>query len=140
MNTGSLRRDCSTGGGEAPNGAITFSTMRRSTGLTRFLWRITALLQIVLPPLLMVADAQLEREAMSARAYAHVESNTSTDCVPVHALDCALCQHLASSAKPSKAQPPISSARPDASHGERCVAPATPAELSPSLPRAPPVA
>ena len=108
--------------------------------MTRFLWRITALLQIVLPPLLLVADAQLEREAMSARAYSHVESNTSKDCAPVHAIDCALCQHLASSAKPAKAQPPLPTARPDAPHGERCVAPVVSNELSPSLPRAPPVA
>jgi hypothetical protein len=113
--------------------------MRRSTGLTRFIWRITALLQLVLPPVVMVADAQLEREAVSARAYSHVESERGKDCVPVHTPDCALCQHLTSSlARPSKASLPLPSAQPDLAPSERRAAAVSLADQRPSLPRAPP--
>jgi len=114
--------------------------MRRSTGLTRLVWRITALLQLVLPSFVSVADAQLERAAMSARAFSHVEANTGKDCAPVHSPDCALCQHLTSAfAKPGKAPPPIPSIRPDTPGPEGGVSPVAAYEPAPSLPRAPPV-
>jgi hypothetical protein len=114
--------------------------MRRSTGLTRFLWRLTALLQIVLPPFVVVADAQLERDAMSARAYSHVESKTGKDCAPVHTPDCALCQHISSFlAKPPKPPAPVQIAQPEAPRCEGRVAPFAATSRHPSLPRAPPV-
>jgi hypothetical protein len=112
--------------------------MRPSTGLTRLLWRLTALLQIVLPPFVTVADARLERDAASARAYSHVESSTRKDCVPVHSPDCALCQHLSSLGRPAKAPAPAPAVRPDRSQLETSAAFVAAATQRPSLPRAPP--
>jgi len=104
-------------------------------------WRITALLQLVLPSFVSVADAQLERAAMSARAFSHVEANTGKDCAPVHTPDCALCQHLTSSyAKPGKAPLPVPSIRPDAPRRDLAATPIGACGQAPSLPRAPPVA
>ena len=113
--------------------------MQRSTGLMRALCRITAIIQLVLPMLVSVADAKLERDAISARAYSHVEAHTGTDCVRVHRADCALCQHLvtpvAKSAKPAPPRaaagcelPAVALAAGDVSGGAQ----------RPSLPRAPP--
>ena len=66
------------------------------------------MLQLVLPSVVSVADARVEREALSARAYSHVESNTGKDCARVHKADCALCQHLTTpAARPAKAAPPV---------------------------------
>ena len=114
--------------------------MRRSTGLIRAFSRVTLLLQLLLPTVVSIADARLERDALSARAVSHVESKTSKDCPRAHKADCALCQHLTSpfaksakSALPitvAQSEPPVItvwSARDDA-RLER-----------PSLPRAPPV-
>ncbi len=114
--------------------------MRPSTGLMRFFWRLTALLQIVLPPFVMVADAQLERDAASARAYPHVESKTGKDCVPVHSPDCALCQHLSSLGRPAKAPVPSPALRPEAHKPESDVAFIDATQQRPNLPRAPPAA
>jgi hypothetical protein len=115
--------------------------MRRTTGLTRALWRITALLQLLMPSVVSIADAQLERDAMSARAFSHVESTTSKDCVRVHQSDCALCQHLTTPlAKAGKPAPPPFVARaemPPIAVGVASVS--APAE-HPTLPRAPPAA
>ena len=113
--------------------------MQPSTGVTRWLWRLTALLQIVLPPFLTVVDAQLERDAGSARALSHVESKTGKDCPPVHALDCALCQHLASRlAKPSKDRLPAALVRLELATQDDGPAVIAAALDRPSLPRAPP--
>jgi hypothetical protein len=68
--------------------------MGRSNGVMRALSRVTLLLQFLLPTVVAIADARLEREAMTARAYSHVESNTAADCTRAHKADCALCQHL----------------------------------------------
>ena len=115
--------------------------MRRSTRLTRALTRVTILLQLLLPTVVSIADARLERDAMTARAYSHVESNTGEDCVRIHRADCALCQHLtAPLAKSAKAAPPV--------YVSRCtlfpivVEPGrvTARDQRPSLPRAPPSA
>ena len=115
--------------------------MHRSTGLVRVLWQITVLLQLMLPTFVSIADARLERDAMSARAYSHVESQTGKDCARAHKADCALCQHLTTPiAKAAKPEPPFVACR-----SER---PAVTFEISrlsshaqrPSLPRAPPVA
>lgn len=110
-----------------------------STGLTRFLWRITALLQLVLPSFVSVAHAQLEREGLTARAFSHVESNTGKDCAPVHSPDCALCQHLTSAfAKPAKTPLPVASVGLDVPLLERCAEAVAGTEQPPRLPRAPP--
>ena len=113
--------------------------MRRSTRLTRLLWRITALLQLMVPTVISVADARLERDAASARAYSHVEENTSKDCVRVHTSDCALCQHLTTPlAKSQKPAPPATAARAGQPAIELRGACETAPAPRPSLPRAPP--
>ena len=113
--------------------------MRRTSGFKRVLWRVTALLQLLVPSVVAIADAQLERDAVSARAYTHVEATTGKDCVRVHASDCALCQHLTTPlAKADKPAPPLC--------GGRVERPAVAFEITrvdggtkrPTLPRAPP--
>ena len=113
--------------------------MRRTSGLKRVLWRVTALLQLLVPLVVSVADAKLERDASSARAYSHVEATTGKDCVRVHPSDCALCQHLTTPlAKADKPAPPLCATRaempPVAFQAARVVADAR----RPTLPRAPP--
>lgn len=113
--------------------------MHRSSGLTRFLWRITALLQLCLPSVVATADARLERESVSARAFAHVEAGTGQDCARAHRADCALCQHLTTPfTKPPKPAPPAATA-----HSQPTVAWTSPWGATsdgrrPTLPRAPP--
>ena len=114
--------------------------MGRSSSLTRALSCVTLLLQLLLPTVVSIADARLERDAMTARAYSHVEATTGKDCARAHKADCALCQHLTTPlTKSAKAEPPI--------YTERCEPPTVafgisratrPAER-PSLPRAPPL-
>lgn len=113
--------------------------MRRSTRLTRLLWRTLALLQLMVPAIVSVADARIERDAASARAYSHAEENTSQDCVRVHSSDCALCQHLTTPlAKSQKPAPPAAAARAEQPAIEfRVGCDAVPA-AQPTLPRAPP--
>jgi len=113
--------------------------MRRTSGLKRVLWRVTALLQLLVPLVVSVADAKLERDGLSARAYSHVEATTGNDCVRAHTSDCALCQHLTTPlAKADKPAPPLCTTR--------AALPAVAFDLSrvvadakrPTLPRAPP--
>jgi hypothetical protein len=115
--------------------------MRRSTGLTRLLWRITALLQLMVPTVTSIADARLERDAASPRADSHIESTTSKDCVRVHTSDCALCQHLTTPLARSQKPAPPAGARHDERPAVlfRVAWDATPT-AQPSLPRAPPAA
>lgn len=114
--------------------------MRRSSSLARALSRVTLLLQLLLPTVVSIADARLERDALSARAYSHVEATTGKDCARAHKADCALCQHLTTPfAKAAKAAPPMYAGqceRPVVAFGA-----SRPARhpQRPSLPRAPPV-
>lgn len=115
--------------------------MRQAGGLKRAFSQITLLLQLLLPTVVSIADARLERDALSARAYSHVEATTGEDCARVHKADCALCQHLttpiAKGAKPALPiyghrgeRPPVAfDITRSSSHAQR-----------PSLPRAPPLA
>ncbi|HUQ81276.1 MAG TPA: hypothetical protein VM076_09075 [Gemmatimonadaceae bacterium] len=113
--------------------------MRRPSGLTRFLWRLTVLVQLVVPSVVSVADAQLERDALSVRAFSHVEANSSKDCVRVHPADCALCQHLTTPlAKADKPAPPVSTARLERPAVALGVARVASGIKRPTLPRAPP--
>jgi hypothetical protein len=105
----------------------------------RVLWRVTALLQLLVPTVVSIAEAKLERDARSARAFSHVEATTGKDCVPIHASDCALCQHLTTPlAKADKPAPPVCPARAERpavnADARRVVADAK----RPTLPRAPP--
>ena len=68
--------------------------MVRLSRLARVLWHLTAVVQLVVPVMVTLADAALERSAQTARATSHVEDHTQKDCAPMHRDDCALCQHL----------------------------------------------
>lgn len=115
--------------------------MRRTTGLNRILWRITALFQLVLPTAISYADSQLEREASSARAFSHIESTTTKDCARVHGSDCALCQHLTTpQSKASKPAPPLLVARAAPPAIAFSITRVVDSAPQPTLPRAPPVA
>ena len=115
--------------------------MRRQSGLVRTVWRIAALMQLVLPGFVSIADARLERDAMSARAYSHVESTTTKDCVRAHRADCPLCQHLTTpGTKAAKPALFIRVARLDLPGSAATVARAAAQPSRPALPRAPPVA
>jgi hypothetical protein len=113
--------------------------MRRTSGLKRVLWRVTALLQLLVPLVVSVADAKLDREAMSARAYSHVEATTGKDCVPVHPSGCALCQHITTPlTKADKPAPPLCDPRAEMPAVAFWVPRVLAFEHRPTLPRAPP--
>jgi len=113
--------------------------MHRSTGLVRALWQITVLLQLMLPTFVSIADARLERDAMSARAYSHIEAQTGNDCARAHKADCALCQHLATPlARTAKLALPAFGDGRERPAAAVCVAQAGAWSHRPSLPRAPP--
>lgn len=115
--------------------------MGRPVGVVRTLWRLAALLQLVLPGFVSVADARLERDAMSARAYAHVESQTTQDCARTHRADCALCQHLATPiAKAAKPSFVFATARREIPGSASTSARVNARVERPALPRAPPAA
>ena len=115
--------------------------MRRPTSLTRAVSRVTLLLQLLLPTVVSLADARLERDAMSARAHSHVEATTGKDCARAHKADCALCQHLTTPiAKSAKAEPPIYAGRSERPAVAFGVSRPSAHDQRPSLPRAPPLA
>jgi hypothetical protein len=115
--------------------------MRRSTGLIRTLARVTAFLQLLLPTAVSIADARLERDAMSARAHSHVEAATGKDCVRTHKADCALCQHLSTPlSKAAKSAPAPYAVRRELLRVALAVSRAADWSERPSLPRAPPTA
>ena len=115
--------------------------MRRSTSLTRALSHVTLLLQLLLPTVVSIADARLERDAMSARAYSHVEATTGKDCARAHKSDCALCQHLTTpSAKSAKAEPPVYAGRSERPVVAFGVSRPSAHAQRPALPRGPPLA
>ena len=106
----------------------------------RVMSRLTVVLQLLLATMVSIADARLERDAMSARAYAHVEATTGADCVRAHKADCALCQHLTTpAARAAKPVPPLT-ARCDLPAVAVVAAGQAAISRRPSLPRAPPAA
>jgi hypothetical protein len=54
---------------------------------------LSAVLQLALPPAVAYADAWLVADG--DRAQAHIESDRSSNCQPVHSPDCGLCRVLA---------------------------------------------
>ena len=101
----------------------------------------TLLLQLLLPTGVSLADARLERDAMSARAYSHVEATTGKDCARAHKADCALCQHLTTPiAKSAKSDPPVYPGQSERPTVAFAVSRASAHDQRPSLPRAPPLA
>lgn len=112
----------------------------RRLRLLRGFTLVLALLHLLVPPLVGVADARLEREAAgSGPAFVHVESHGSPKCARVHPTDCGLCQVVVALAVPSRAVCVVPAAAvallgPTA---ERLGRPSA-ARLTPALPRAPP--
>jgi hypothetical protein len=115
--------------------------MRRAGGLKRAFSHVTLLLQLLLPTVVSIADARLERDALSARAHSHVEATTGKDCARIHKAECALCQHLttpiAKAAKPALPMYAHRRERPSVAFG---IARASAHAQHASLPRAPPLA
>jgi len=58
---------------------------------------LTAVFQLLLPTFASVADARAEATAERS-AHAHVESHSTSRCVPIHAADCAICRVIAGAA------------------------------------------
>jgi hypothetical protein len=69
----------------------------------RWLFVLTAAVQVLLPSSASFADGWLQRErARAGPPAAHVEAYGSTSCVPIHADDCALCRIAGSPASPGR--------------------------------------
>jgi len=78
-----------------------YSPRMPSSGPTRFLALLFALVQLVLTPLATLVDARQER-ASGAVAVAHVESERSDSCAAAHPADCAICHFLTAPATPAR--------------------------------------
>jgi hypothetical protein len=113
----------------------------RRLRLLRTLSLVLALLHLLVPPLVVVADARVEQEAArSGRAIVHVESHGSPTCPRVHPTDCALCQVVATVAAPPRASCPIPATTVAllAPLAARLGRPAS-GQFTLALPRAPPI-
>lgn len=109
-----------------------------SSGPTRLLALLFALVQLALPPLATIVDARQER-ASGAVAVPHAEGERSDSCAAAHRADCALCQLLTTPAAPARlaAEPPVTS--PHAVGPQGAGPSSRAADLSASArPRAPP--
>jgi hypothetical protein len=73
--------------------------MRHTTPFRRALFAAVAIVQMAVPAIVAVADAELAVRAAGA-VQVHVEDHTSRDCRPAHPDDCALCQLLSHLAFP----------------------------------------
>jgi hypothetical protein len=119
------------------------ATVREISRARRLAFVLVAAMQLVLPPALTVADGYLEAAAPEGAAYAHIESHGSSKCPRVHQEDGCAINHFLSRAgtiKPSGAVSPQILARISAFLPEVFAAPALASALTPSLPRAPPIA
>jgi hypothetical protein len=67
--------------------------MAATPGWTRIVVLLWAALQLALPPVLTVMDANLAT-AVAGTVGAHVESTSTPDCHRAHGADCAFCQFL----------------------------------------------
>ncbi|MFI5310679.1 MAG: hypothetical protein ACHQQ3_05570 [Gemmatimonadales bacterium] len=76
--------------------------MRRISRTRRALLATLAVVQMAVPALVAVADAELAIRARGS-AQSHVEDHTRKNCRPVHADDCALCR-LLSHSTPQRAE------------------------------------
>jgi hypothetical protein len=72
--------------------------MSPKRGAFRAALLLWAVLQIALPVVASVADAGASTTGASARA--HAEDTSRRSCVPVHGVDCVLCQYLSGCAAP----------------------------------------
>ena len=71
--------------------------------LARALTLVYALLHLLVPPLVAVADARVQAAA-SEQATLHAESQGTSNCPGVHPLDCGLCHAVAPLALPGRAE------------------------------------
>ena len=109
--------------------------------LLRALTLLYALLHLLVPPLVAVSDAQLQREAVATAqpGLLHMESEGSSRCPRIHPLDCGLC--LAIAAFPLVARPEqllLAEERVCASPSESRLGHHAPGRYALALPRAPP--
>ncbi|MFI5310767.1 MAG: hypothetical protein ACHQQ3_06010 [Gemmatimonadales bacterium] len=68
--------------------------MRHLSPTRRLLVAALAVVQMAVPALVAIADAELA--SRSAGAQVHIEDHTRRACTPAHPDDCALCQFLSS--------------------------------------------
>lgn len=70
--------------------------------LTRVFGVLVAALQLVTATAASIADAKLQGKAPTS-VTGHIEGESSRDCAPVHARNCAICQVISSRATPATA-------------------------------------
>jgi hypothetical protein len=69
--------------------------MRRPSAVIRLFWIGFALLQLVEPPVVQLADGHVEAASPASASHIHFEDQANGRCAPVHPSDCALCRFLA---------------------------------------------
>jgi hypothetical protein len=84
-------------------------TVRRFSLASRILCSAIAIVQVAMPALAVIADAQLVANSAGA-PLVHIEEHSNPQCRAVHPDDCALCQFLTHSSAPRAAAPAIPSA------------------------------
>lgn len=102
-----------------------------------------AAMQLVMPPVLTVADGYLDAASPESAVFAHVEAHSSSKCARVHNEEtCAICHFLSRAAanKPEGQQFPLRATQ--CSSNLPAISWASPHDASrnPTLPRAPPIA
>lgn len=80
--------------------------MRRLSPVSRILIAAIAFVQMAVPALAVVADAQLLADSGGA-PQVHIEDHTQKSCRPVHPDDCALCQLLTHFSAPRGSAPEL---------------------------------
>lgn len=111
----------------------------RRPWLLRFLALVLAVVQLALPPVVSVVDAQSGR-AGQPTATAHIEGEGSASCPRVHESDCAICHYLTTYAAPGRPTSTLPAWRETATvRPESRVAAPRAARRALALPRAPPV-
>ncbi len=82
--------------------------MSRLSPARRLLLAALAIVQMAVPVLAVVADAQLTADSAGA-PLVHIEDHTQKQCRPVHPDDCALCQLLSHFSAPRSSGPAVPS-------------------------------
>ncbi|NUQ21023.1 MAG: hypothetical protein HOQ09_08690, partial [Gemmatimonadaceae bacterium] len=80
-------------------------TMLARRPLLRAFSLVYAVLQLLLPGAVSMADARLEAASIAAHPVAHVESHSTPACARVHPEDCALCRVISGGATLAGARP-----------------------------------
>ena len=61
-------------------------------------WLLAAVFQLLLPPIVSVADSRAEADSIRTAPRVHVEEPGGTNCPRVHPADCAVCRVLSAAA------------------------------------------